>query len=520
MKTNYLRIFTILLAAPLFATVGNHLSTDSLPALQFHAYAEEISPEEREAELEGFGDETDVEGFGNEMEFEEEEDSLEDALDIDLDEIVAASTSRSAFTFGGFVKEDIAYGFAYEDPEWAKFKSSVNLTFDYTISETWKSKLNVNGFYDSVYRHRGRDEFTDETLETYESEFEIRDLYVDGSFPRQTYFKFGRQVIAWGVSSSNQINDMVNPRYQRELGMVDLEDARLPVVASKFTKVFGTFDIRLVAVHEIRGNKMAVEGSDFDPYVSTRGGVVAIEEEEVPNSEVKNTEFAVRLSKLFNGGDVALLYSDSYDDSPYLDFHAATKLPSKAQLTLTPKHRRMQSFGISGSLASGSWLYKAELAKKYNLAKGRKDIVAQFATLPPGVYDEDSQAIETWKEKDEAQAVVGIEYSGISDLKITVEGAARRIENHEQSLLSRKDSATYYLMFDYTALNDSLNAKLMATYLSHDDGRLLRGNVEYDFIDDLTGTLGAIFYEADKKEARLYPYRKNDKVFASIKSSF
>ena len=116
--------------------------------------------------------------------------------------------------------------------------------------------------------------------------------------------------------------------------------------------------------------------------------------------------------------------------------------------------------------------------------------------------------------------MVGIEYSGISDLKITVEGAARRIENHEQSLLSRKDSATYYLMFDYTALNDSLNAKLMATYLSHDDGRLLRGNVEYDFIDDLTGTLGAIFYEADKKEARLYPYRKNDKVFASIKSSF
>ena len=504
------------------------------------AYAEEGSLEESEdegADLAGFeeggdeesdlagfeedgNEESDLAGFGDGEEDEDLGAGLNGALDFDVDKILSASESQSALIFGGFVKEAVSYGFAYEDPEWAKLKSSVNLTFDYTFSEIWKSKLNINGFYDYAYRYRSRDEFSDETLETYESEVEIRDFYVDGSFPNQIYFRFGRQVVAWGVSNYDQINDMVNPRYQRELGMVDLEDARLPVVASKFTKVFGSFDVSFVAIHEIRGNKMGVKGSEFDPFVSLRGGAIAIEEEQIPDSEVANTEFALRFSKLFNGGDVALVYANCYDDEPYLDFTKAVKSGSQMQLTVTPKHKRIWSLGFDGSLASGSWLYKAELAKKYNLAKGRGDLRKQMAGLPEGEYGEDSKAVKTWMEKKEVRVMVGVEYSGISDLTITLEGVKSKIEEHEENLSSRENAIAYYLMFDYSSMNDALKTKLMGIHLSDDDGFVLRGNVEYDFIDALTGTLGAILYEAEEKDARLYPYRKNDKIFASIKYSF
>ena len=537
MTNGCLRIFAAVPVALLLVFLFGHWLPGDGPLVQIcQASAGKDSPEEYRmggSDAEDFGDEEgeesedfgdgagealDLEGFGDEE--EEVDDSFDSASDINVNQILHALESRSAFTFGGFVKEAMAYGFTYDDPEWAKLKSSVNLTFDYEISETWKSKLNVNGFYDYVYQYRGRDKFSDETLEAYESEFEIRDFYWDGSFSNQTYVKFGRQIVAWGVSNSSQINDMVNPRYQRELGMVDLEDARLPVAASKFTKVFDSFDVSLVAVHEIRGHKMAVEGSEFDPFISMRGGFITIEEQQVPDSDIENTEFAIRFSKLFNGGDVAFFYSNCYDDTPYLDFTEATKSGSQGRLVLTPKHKRIWSVGFSGNMVSGSWLYKAELAKKYNLAQGRNDISMQLKELSEGRYDEDSEAIQTWREKNEVQLMISVEYSGISDLKITIEGVENRIEEYEKILSSKETSLMLYMMLDYSTWNDALKAKLMTVYLPDDDSLVLRGSVEYDFIDALTGSLGAIFYEAEGEDARLYAYRKNDKVFASIKYSF
>lgn len=521
-------ILSLLGIKPLFANQNLMVSND----IQFVQFSQADIDENS---LKGFGDEddseedSDLEGFGDEDKELEgyDDDSEADAAltdiqeEIDVSKILSESENSTTLTLGGFIKEDIAYGFAYEDPEWAKIKSILNLTFDYKISEVWKSKLNINGFYDYAYQYRGRDEFTDETLEAYESEFEVRDFFIDGSFSNQSYFKFGRQVIAWGQSKTSQINDRVNPRYQRELGIVDLEDARLPVVASKYTVVFDSFDFNMVAVHEIRSNKYATKGSEFDPFISLRAMGIQIRDEEVPDSDIKNTEYALRLSKLFNGGDLALMYSSTYEDSPYLDFYMLTK-PSiyYGQLTITPKFKRIRTLGITGSMVSGSWIFKTELARKYGVAFSRGDIREQMATIPLGIYNEDSNIIETWSEKDQNQAMLGIDYSGISDLTITFEGVLSQIDDYEDNLSSKRTSGLAYMSIDYSALNDTFKAKFILMHFTDNNGDVYRINLDYDFIDALTGSLGAIYYEADADEARLYPYRSNDKYFASIKYSF
>ena len=522
-------VLSVLGINPLFANQNLMVSSD-IQFVQFaqtdtdenslEGFGDEDDDSDEDSDLEGFDDEdNDLEGYDDDS--EENTAVIETLEEIDVSKILSESEKSSALTFGGFIKEDIAYGFAYEDPEWAKIKSILNLTFDYKVSEIWKSKLNINGFYDYAYQYRGRAEFTDETLEAYESEFEVRDFFIDGSFSNQTYFKFGRQGIAWGQSNTSQINDMLNPRYQRELGIVDLEDARLPVVASKYTAVFDSFDFNVVAVHEIRSNKIATEGSEFDPFISLRAMGIQIRNEEVPDSNIENTEYALRLSKLFNGGDLALIYSSTYEDSPYLDFYKLTK-PNiyYGQLAVTPKFKRIRTLGITGSMVSGSWIFKTELARKYGVAFSRSDIREQLVTIPLGTYNEDTNIIKTWSEKNQNQGMLGIDYSGISDLTITFEGILSRIEDYDDNLASKETSGLVYTSIDYSALNDTFKAKFILMHFTDNNGDVYRINLDYDLIDALSGSLGAIYYEANDNEALLYPYRKNDKYFASIKYSF
>ena len=222
-----------------------------------------------------------------------------------------------------------------------------------------------------------------------------------------------------------------------------------------------------------------------------------------------------------NNIDNRSAYSNTYEDTPYLDFYELAK-PNifYGQLTVTPKYKRIRTLGLTGSLVSGSWVLKTELAKKYDVAFNRKDIGEQLANISPGLYNEDTKAIKTWSEKNQYQTMLGIEYSGISDLTITFEGIVSRIESYEDNLASNETSGLTYMSFNYSALNDTFNAKFIAMHLTDNNGDVYRANLDYDLIDALTGSLGVIYYEADEDEALLYPYRRNDKYFCSIKYSF
>ncbi len=454
----------------------------------------------------------------------DDEFSLDDEVEtIDVDSIVGSSTKVSNFLFRGFFKEDLAYSHAKKESYFSKIKSTLNLTLDWKISDRWKFKGNWNGFYDAAYENKGRDEFSDETLEAYETESEIREFYVDGSLPNQLYLKAGRQVIAWGESKASQITDMANPRNQRELGLIDLEDARIPVTATKLVALFDTLEFSLVAIHEIRGNKNAVEGSEFDPFISIRNAGIAVRDEELPDSDLDNTESLFRAYKSFNGGDVSLVWADTFDDSIHLDFYELSFGGPTPALILTPKHKRIKTVGATGNMVAGAWLFKAELAKKWDKAIARNDFTGQLQMLSvpaSGKYSEESGVIKMWKAMDVVEGMIGIDYSGISNLTITVEAAGNKIENYESNLSPEELSSVLTLIFNYSAWNDTLQTKFTGILFSDNNGSVYRGNVEYDIIDALTVSGGLIYYEAPDANAMLKPYESNDKVFTSLKYSF
>jgi uncharacterized protein DUF1302 len=495
----------------------------SLAAMQTTAvYADTMDSQE----IESADTEEDLAGFDEDEDFGFSDDSDSDELSSVQDETEDAE--GRLLSFGGFFKEDIGYSYEHEEnqSDFSKIKSVLNLSLDLKVSEDWRMKGVWNSTYDYAYTYFGRDKFTKETLDAYETESEIRDLYLDGSLSGWLKLQFGRQIIAWGESELEQIVDLANPRDSRELGMVDVEDARIPVFATNVTLLFDSFGVNLVAIHEIRSNKAPADGSEFDPLAGLRN-VFDIKEEEVPDSEYDNTEYLIRVFKSFNGGDVGLFWADVYQDSYHLDFESFDA--SINLLSMTPRHKRIQSIGFSGNLVRGPWLFRTEMAMKTRVAVARnqENLSAQImqTVMSSGItgttfYSRETQVITTWSEKDLLQCMLGFDYSGFENITFSVEGNLEIIKDHEDKLNSAENSGSLIFHLKHTAMNDTLTSDLFWFHLTEENGDLYRINLDYDLNDALTLSGGAVVYEASKEDAQVYPFRKNDRLFSAIKYSF
>ena len=452
----------------------------------------------------------------NEEEFEEGIDGHgEDAFqEIQVEAPVEVST-KSDFSFAGFFKEEWNYSYQKPDAnfpfkrtraEWTKFRSTLNLNLQFPLSEKWKAKVSGNAFYDAYYSQKNRSDFPDETLDTFEAEVEFRDTFIEGPISDSLWIKVGRQIIAWGESEVSAITDVANPRDKRELGLIDIEDARIPVGASRLSYVTGSWEWNLVAIHEIRASKHATQGSDFDPYIGLRN-VFSIAPEVRPESTGAETEWMVRLFKSFNGGDVSFVVADVYADDPYLDLQSQNA-------TFIPRYNRIRVYGTSGNYVHGPWLFKFELARKrgMNLLRGEEDFKRQLESDTPNPRN--------WNEKDLTQFMLGFDYLGISDMTTTVEVNVSKIEAYQPSLFNEEYRTTLALAMRYDTWNNTLHPQFVWVRLPHDNGDLFRLTADYDIIDAFQISGGVIIYEADKKDDHFYTLRNNDRILISFKYSF
>ncbi len=511
MKSRYL-FPSLLLAILLFSPV---------PGLQTAIYGAdnpdsqtETEAEEDGFEEEGFGDSDDEDGFGDEG-FGDGGESEVGEIKLDLSNLKSAEPEEiSPLVFGGFLKEELGYSYAYESSDRSpydsagisKLRTTANFYLDYKFLEEWKAKLILNGYYDYAYSLKGRDEFSDEVLESMESEIEVRDFFVEGPLTDWLRLKLGRQVIAWGESDTAQITDMANPRDLREIGMADLEDARIPVLATKLSALFGSLEVNLVAIHEFRANKMGAAGSEFDFLYPLRA--MSLNDEETTGYD--DMELLFRLSKSFNGGDLSLVWSDTYDDSFHLD-------ASKGTAEITPKHKKIQTIGIAGNKVTGSWLIKAEVGQTSGKAVG---LNLEQAITNLALNDAFGADNEIWLEKTVLEGMIGADYSGISDVRITVEATGEQIQDYDDTLGDSEISGGFSLRVTHSAMNDTVNSTVFWVHYVDDNGDVIRADVQYDMMEALQLTGGIINYLASKSDATVYPIRNNDRLILSAKYSF
>jgi len=392
----------------------------------------------------------------------------------------------------GFISLSSSYNYADEEPlagesdyrGLSRLRAKLFLEFDYNMPNEWKIFASGYSFYDFVYDINGKSGYTDDVLRASVDETEVSELYLQGTLSNNLDIKLGRQVVVWGKSDNIRVTDILNPLDNREPGMVDIENLRLPLAMTRIDYYLGEWGLSLIAIHEKRFNKNPAQGSDFNRSTAILP----------PEEEPTGNEFAASLNGIFSGWDISFYIASLYNDQTRRQL-----LPTRKQV-----HDRIRMIGVATNFAFGNWLIKVEAAQfdglKYTSSNGNL--------------------------KSRSDILGGLEYQGLTDQSISFEVANRHINSFEESMSNVPDYAEeddFQTALRYTGdfINNTLQVIILASAFgkSGNGGGFQRFSAQYDWNDSLAVTAGVVNYQSGSKVV-MSRIGDNDRIFLDVKYSF
>ncbi len=421
--------------------------------------------------------------------------------DVKID--AKANHEKGKNNLTGYFQQQLAYspldqdysGFSRQDSGVSQARSTLTLKYQNTFADKVEYELSGNVFYDAYY-HSNREDFSNEEYRVMADDVELRNAFINFEALDGLWIKLGKQIVAWGESEFVQIIDMVNPRDQKELGIVDLEDSRIPVWASRFSYVSKRWGTDLVLSHHFEPNKTAGAFSDFDTFISVRESAL-INNAHDTDVNFSHPDIFYRLFIQGSHSDISFVYANSHQDSALLDIESIS--PFELQ-TLYPE---IETIGLSANYVYGFWLFKTEIANKSNMSFPKK--------IPTDSFNEF---------RSYHQAMLGMEYSGINDVQIASEYIINHIGGNENTLMLDNNDDSFSSRINFQFLNQTVNLEfLLAHWIQghSDSGRVI---VSYDLSDSMKVSLGYIDYRAKKETDSLFVFKNNDRVFASLRYAF
>lgn len=367
-----------------------------------------------------------------------------------------------------------------------RLRTRLNLGLDVDLPEAWKLRAEGWGFIDLAYALRGRDEYTRDVLDAYETDAEFGELWLQGSLFENVDVKAGRQIVIWGRSETLRVLDILNPIDNREVARVDLEDLRRPVGMLKLDTYFGDWSLSAIAIPEVRFDSNPVPGSDFFPGVF-----------EPPSDEPEDwedLELAAALNGIFSGWDISVHAAWFWNDQARFARRGAPSLLV---------HDRLWMLGAGGNFTTGSWLFKLEGALLDGL----------------GFFSERG-------DKSRLDLFGGVEYYGFVDTTLVLEITNRHLFEYDERMrrgvdFVREDSQEVAVRVSRNFMNDRLHATFVGVLLNWNgkDGSIARLQVDYDIQDALTAGIGILLYQAGDRPP-LDRFGRNDRVTFNVKWSF
>lgn len=392
----------------------------------------------------------------------------------------------------------------------SRLRAQLDLQLDLRLPADWKARIEGYGFYDFAYLLRGRDQYTDDVLDDYEWEVDFREVWVQGSPAPSLDLKLGRQIVNWGRSDTVRVLDVINPLDNREPGLVDIEDLRLPLTMARVDyypgwvpEGFGDWNVQLLVVPEFRQDRNPAIGNDFNPTP-----VVVDPASDKPSQFGSTPEYGGALNATFSGWDLSLYGARVYLNQPLVTEPFAGLLQRYPLVTLA---------GAGGNWTAGSWLFKAEIGWFHGVEYNQ---VQASAVTPVRVVD-----------KDRLDWMAGVEYYGVSDLTVAVEVVHRHIFDYDSNM--KKTVAGLQVAYAkedlveaaFRATADFLNARLHVTGVAlvlgtHGQlGSVVRLESSYDLRDALALTGGIVLYQSGSSPV-FEEIGRNDRLFLRLDYSF
>ncbi len=386
------------------------------------------------------------------------------------------------------------------------------LTLDMKHGDNWRSKIEILAWYDAAWAINGREDYTRDVLDNYESFTDLKDVYIQGSLNKNLDLKFGRQVVIWGKSDSIRITDVISPLDNREPGMVDIEDLRLSEVMTRLDYYFSDWGLSAIVIHEPRLEIEPAFGGDYRPS-DIFGAPIPYSrfpDRTDPQWNLDNTQYAMSLDGRFTGWDLSFYAANVFDNR--FDVELVDGSPVRY-------YDKINMIGVAGNVVSGSWLFKAESALVNDInyrSTGRKNRL---------------------------DALIGFDYTGIRDTVLSLELADRHIFDYEEKMLTltlqeaaasntfpdfvRRDSIQMAFRSSYSFDHDNATVSYLLSLSGGNgpgdsfDGGFQRLWIDYKYNDAVSLNAGVVDYIGGNSLIPFYnAIKNNDRVFAEARYSF
>lgn len=458
----------------------------------------------------GFGDDDGDGGFGD-------GDGGDGFGGFDGDD--GAVDAPSPWSLTGFYRSSWALWLErFNSNPFAKGRQSLDLRLSY-VNAWFKLLVAGHAEYDFAYLVE-RDSYDQATLDTFEWQVDTREAFVEFNFGAVQLI-VGRQIVAWGEGDAFSPLDVVNPRDNREPGLSDLDDLRLPSLATRLAISSGPFRLELMVVHESWfGYSQPARGpfSPFDqlladdPTVAALLGDRDIVFDHIPERfSGRNQQYFMRAVYKGTGVDLGFHIASVLDRQGVLVPPDVSSLITANPITLAYDHPRVLVMGWSGALPWKDFVFKWELATELDKPVN--------VGLPPANF-----GVAT---TDLFHTMVGVSWTGVTDLNVGFElwkpiMLSDPSEGTGQELLAPLDAPLMALRASYTMLNETLSFSAAVTMVgwTGEVGVLARGEVSYKPIDALSLSLGFVTYHPGDEFGPFYGLDRHDRLFLRARWDF
>ncbi|MBW1901018.1 MAG: DUF1302 family protein [Deltaproteobacteria bacterium] len=362
-------------------------------------------------------------------------------------------------------------------------KLMIELEQSFNLAEFYVSG---EAIYDpKAYRDWVEDDFSDRYSRTF---YRLKEAYVDLGFENFD-LRLGNQVVVWGKSDGMPITDVITPIDLSEFVIPEFEDQRLGIPAAKLSYYFGDFTFEGVVFPWFYESNIPDDGNwkmqpDYDEFEAATalgfykeygtfvGGIRIVEEK--PDSGWDEVEFGIRLSGMVANSDVALIYFHGWEDTPSIS--GPTEViglgPSTPFIVSRIDYARMDMVGLNFTRPLSKFILRGEFAYLIDKRFNSRDTV----TLNPSddflAWKAAIESATTMYEKDMLQLMIGADYSGITNVTLSLQFEEKFIMNFDSEDGLLRSSALAKTASDLNAQNALESLMKIVAIQASDEGRL------------------------------------------------
>jgi hypothetical protein len=393
----------------------------------------------------------------------------------------------------------------------------------------------------------------------------IDEAYVD-FFTSYVDFRVGIQKFAWGrldeINPTDNLNteDLTfggtNDEIERKIGVPSVKsNIYSDLVNIEFAWIPQYVPYRLPTPEErwFPGVLKTPEFIETNTAVGNIPVTAVYQDIDLPDRELKHSQYGVRASRYIAGWDISLSYYRGYNTMPITS--APTDLTIDLQdflaldytistvVNLVPQINKMSVYGFDFTTTAGSFTIRGEYAyyqnKYFNrklksvlqeeLTQERQDaIIDEF--LENYIDSGGALSTQTFRidpemalQKNSMKYGLGVDYI-YGDTSVSAQFIQEYVPgfDNDKPVYFIKDGfdTLLTLSFKQFFLQNTLEANLDSAYNLEFEDYIVKPSIKYNFTNSLALTLGAIFLDGKEDDSLIGQYSDNDEVYAKIRFYF